>query len=636
MEQQDLTKEELLKEIAELRRRVTLLETSADNLKLVEKALEKSETKFKTLTEKSVVGVYVVQHGLFRYVNPKLADIFGYSVEEMIDGIPVMTVVFEADRRLLDGNLKMRLSGQVDSMNYTFRGVRKDGALIYVEVHGSRMDYQGAPAVIGSLVDITQRNMVEEAMKKEKKRFQLLCENVPFGVVMIGKDGNFEYRNPKFVELFGAEAKEPTFARPLCAGSETDSKDAVKADCFAGFADDSPEPCTQKAQCADGTEKIIHFKPVQLDNCGLLLTCEDITSRVTSEQALRESERRYKTLVEEINDGYFVVENQFITFANEAFCRMHGAALNDVLGSPFFSFVAPECRDLLLGSYLGSLESRTMTGQIQYDRIGAPQGHAATEVKARIVDLGNGPVIIGICRDISERVNMEAKIRENEQMAYVGSLSASLSHELRNPLSSIKMNLQILSRKLDLDGFDRRRLEITVHEVSRLESILRQLLDVARPLTITKTPVNLSILAGGCVELLESKAHEKNLTIIQRYPGNLPDCLLDVGKLEQAIINLLLNAIEATPMDGRITIWTKGSRNKDNKSVELGVRDSGPGIDPKHTPNLFKPFFTSKSHGTGLGLSNVKRIVEAHSGHVEVRSRKGSGAAFVLRLPCRT
>ena len=175
-----------------------------------------------------------------------------------------------------------------------------------------------------------------------------------------------------------------------------------------------------------------------------------------------------------------------------------------------------------------------------------------------------------------------------------------------------------------------------MHEVSRLESILRQLLDVARPLTITKTPVNLSILAGGCVELLESKAHEKNLTIIQRYPGNLPDCLLDVGKLEQAIINLLLNAIEATPMDGRITIWTKGSRNKDNKSVELGVRDSGPGIDPKHTPNLFKPFFTSKSHGTGLGLSNVKRIVEAHSGHVEVRSRKGSGAAFVLRLPCRT
>jgi signal transduction histidine kinase len=84
---------------------------------------------------------------------------------------------------------------------------------------------------------------------------------------------------------------------------------------------------------------------------------------------------------------------------------------------------------------------------------------------------------IGICHDISERVAMESKIKDHERMAYVGNLSASLSHEIRNPLSSIKLNLEILSRKLDLDGYDRRRLEITTHEVSRLETILRQLLD---------------------------------------------------------------------------------------------------------------------------------------------------------------
>lgn len=350
---------------------------------------------------------------------------------------------------------------------------------------------------------------------------------------------------------------------------------------------------------------------------------------------LAESERRYKTLVEEINDGYFVVQNRRITFANQAFCRMHGTGLGEVLGRPFLAFVFPDCRQALVELFAGVLEGRSVSGQMQYSRTGVPQDKAATEVKARVSDLGHGPVIIGICRDISERVAMEAKVREHERMAYVGCLSASLSHEIRNPLSAVKMNLQILERKLDLDGFDRRRLEITGRQVSRLEGILRQLLDIARPLAITKAPVSLSALAAGCVNLLEAKAHEKGVEFHERYPKTLPPIHADAGKVEQALINLLLNAIEATPQGGRITVWTKAGKGED-PYVELGVRDTGHGIDLDETADIFTPFFTSKSHGTGLGLSNVKRIVEAHSGKVAVLSRKGKGATFVLRLPCRS
>ncbi|MBF0508523.1 MAG: PAS domain S-box protein [Deltaproteobacteria bacterium] len=348
---------------------------------------------------------------------------------------------------------------------------------------------------------------------------------------------------------------------------------------------------------------------------------------------LAAGERRYKALVEEINDGYFVLQDQMILFANQAFCRMHGTTLEEALGRPFLSFASPECREPLLDSYLRVLEGRSGGKQIQYIRLGVPQENAATEVKASVVDLGEGPVLIGICRDISERVAMESKVREHERLAYVGHLSASLSHEIRNPLSSIKMNLQILARKLYLGGYDRRRLEIIVHEVSRLEVILHQLLDTARPMTISLAPVNLSVLAEGCVDLLEVKAQEKKITIIERYSKVIPLIQLDAGKLEQAVINLLLNAIEATPEGGRITIWTKAGR-KENRHLELGVRDTGPGIDQDQVANLFTPFYTNKSQGHGLGLSNVKRILDAHSGQVDVLSRKGRGAVFVLRLPC--
>jgi signal transduction histidine kinase len=315
---------------------------------------------------------------------------------------------------------------------------------------------------------------------------------------------------------------------------------------------------------------------------------------------------------------------------------MHGADLEDVIGRPFMDFVAPDCRDRVLKTYHEALACKPMVGQLEYTRYGCAPEEAATEIRSKVIDLGQGPVMIGICRDISARVAMEAKVRDHERMAYVGHLTASLSHEIRNPLSSIKMNLQILSRKLELNGFDQRRLEITVQQVSRLEGTLRQLLDIARPLEIITAPVDLAALARGCVDLLEPKCSEKQLEVVQLHSRRLPLGILDAGKIEQAVINLMLNAIDAAPEDGKITVWTKWRRNEQNRVLELGVRDNGPGIAREHMKHLFTPFYTSKARGTGLGLSNVKRIVEAHSGSVEVRSRKGRGATFLMRLPCVT
>ena len=348
---------------------------------------------------------------------------------------------------------------------------------------------------------------------------------------------------------------------------------------------------------------------------------------------LAESERRYKTLVDEINDGYFMLQGERIIFANQAFCQMHGAALEGVLGKAFSSFVAPDFRAQVMGALWDSLARRSEGGQLEYERAGCPAPQAATEIKYRVVDLGQGPVTIGVCRDISQRVAMEATIREHERMAYVGHVAASLSHEIRNPLSTCTLNMLVLNQKLDLDGFDRRRLEITVRELTRLEDILRQLLDLARPLSLNRRPVHLPQVVRDCLDLLASKMKAQGIRAKQHHAGGLPPLEVDPDKIEQALLNLLLNAIESVEQGGRITVWTRPVSDDQGKWAELGVHDNGPGIDPEVKENLFAPFATNKARGTGLGLSNVKRVLEAHGGRVLVKSRLGLGATFMLRLP---
>ena len=207
----------------------------------------------------------------------------------------------------------------------------------------------------------------------------------------------------------------------------------------------------------------------------------DLERKVAEDRReLASSERRYKTLVEEINDGYFSVSGGRIAFANQAFLLMHQATPEQVLSQPFLHFVAPRDRQRMERIYRSTLAGRPMSSAIEYMRLDMAGAERPTEIRAKLVDLGEGQLLIGICQDITSRLKMEQKVREHEHLAYVGHLAASLSHEIRNPLSTINLNLQALCRKPYFQEVDRERLAMASSEVVRLEGILRQLLDLAQ------------------------------------------------------------------------------------------------------------------------------------------------------------
>jgi PAS domain S-box-containing protein len=348
--------------------------------------------------------------------------------------------------------------------------------------------------------------------------------------------------------------------------------------------------------------------------------------------ALKESELKYKLLVEEINDGYVVVQDKRVVFANPAFCKMHGYRLSEVLGQDFSVFIDPENRERVVALYERSLTRQVAPPTFEYLRLTRRGQSYPTEILAKTTIYDNKPSSLGICRDITDRVQMEQKVRESERMAYIGQIATSLSHEIRNPLSSVQMNLQILKKNPNIQGNDQRRIDISVQEVKRLEHILKELLDFAKPIQLHLRSESLSRIISASMELLEMKFRDQNVAVEVHLDPLVPAVYADREKLGQALINLLLNALEASTSGDRVIIECQTLFHGDQR-IQIDISDEGCGLPEVGPEEIFKPFFTTKSKGTGLGLSNVRRIVEAHKGTIRAENRNPRGAVFTILLP---
>ena len=227
----------------------------------------------------------------------------------------------------------------------------------------------------------------------------------------------------------------------------------------------------------------------------------------------------------------------------------------------------------------------------------------------------------------------ERKVMESRRMAAIGELSANIAHEIRNPLSAIKTNIQILSRNLNLQGFDKRRLEIASGEILRLDRILEDTLDFATPVKLNRVDHDVREVIDKCILLLGDKIEEAGIRMVKKMAGSLPSLAMDYEKMQQAILNLIINAIDAMPGGGTLEVITGFSMRLGQKAIRVEIKDSGYGIPPLNMEKIFDPFFSTKTKGAGLGLPSVKKIIEAHHGRIQVISRPRKGVRIRLLFP---
>jgi len=350
---------------------------------------------------------------------------------------------------------------------------------------------------------------------------------------------------------------------------------------------------------------------------------------------LAESESKYRLLVEGINDGYFVNQNGRIVFANQAFCDLHGYTIEEMMEKAYTDIVAEKSVAGVRRLYERRASGEDSKDQYIYLRLHKNGQALPTENKVKRIFYQGAYAIAGICRDITERMKTEKRVREAERFAHIGKLTTSLAHEIRNPLCSVKLNSQILLKNTGFKGYDKRRMEIVVHEISRLERILDGMLDFAKPLELRLQPGSIKETIDSCVRSMEARIREKEIRVRRRYSNHrLGPLLFDGERIEQALINVLINSIDAVDKGGTIRIATRVLA-ENGRSLMVEISDDGGGIASEDLPYVFDPFFSSKKKGTGLGLVNVKKIVEAHGGRAEAASRKPRGTVLRLIFPLK-
>ncbi len=502
-----------------------------------EQALKESENKFKTLTEKSMVGVYLIQDGRFRYVNPVLSKLLGYTQDELLALSPEDVIVPE-DWPLVRENLRRRIDGEIASLSYAFRGRKKSGEILHVEVFGTRIEYLGRPAVLGTLLDLTERRREQEALRESEELYRTLVDNAPIGIAVY-RDNKLLFANRQMLSIGGLKDQSSIIGRDVLDFVHPDSREQAAARLREISKSGRPlPPADIKMQVPGG--KIFNMEvlsiPISYQGKDCIMSLfEDVTARKQAESELRNA------------------------------------------------------HDLLLEANSG-LERRV------------------EERTTQLADLN----------------------KELEAFSY------SAAHDMKAPLRRINIFADLLEKEAAPELREEHRATIrmihksVLHMTSLVEGLLT--LSTAGRRQLDMAGVVLSEILGEVLADIKSENPDRE---IEWRTEALPQVKCDRAMIKQVFINLLSNAVKYTSSRPKAQIGISASREGGFHVIR--VRDNGVGFPPQYREKVFDVF--QRLHkaedfsGTGIGLSIAKRIIARHGGRIWAEGEPGKGASFWFSLP---
>ncbi len=650
--------------------------------------VRESESKFRALAENAVPGIFIVDSEKVLYANPSCEQIFGYSREELA-WVDPWSLVHNDSRELVRSRNRSRLQGEVPPARYEFRVFTKAGEVRWLDLSASAIQFEGRPAVVATAVDITERKRAEElqsalyriaesASSSEDLQDCFRTIHKIVGELMFAGNFYIAFYHPeqKAISFPYAVDEVDTFADPetllplrhglteyvlrtgqpllappdvfeeICRQGEAESIGAPSIDWLGvplkkgseTFGVLVVQSYTEKTRYTEKEKDILTFVSQQISNA--------IVEK-RSQQALRESEGRYRSLVQSAVHGIFrcSADGKFLS-ANPAMVAMLGYASEDeLLGIRVPGDLWHDPADLArqMAEHGGS--SLVENVDIAFKK---KDGHPVTvRVNGRIeLDAKGAPFRFeGIAEDVTERRQLEQQLRQAQKMDAVGRLAGGVAHDFNNLLTVIKGYSEMILGDLPLADPLRNEVEEIKRAADRAASLTRQLLAFSRQQVLAPKVLDLNSVVTNMDRMLRRLLGE-DIELSTLTANELGSIKADPGQVEQVIMNLAVNARDAMPKGGMLTIETANVELDETylreylslpagSYVQLAVSDTGIGMTAEVRSRIFEPFYTTKElgKGTGLGLSTVYGIVKQSGGDIWVYSEPGVGTTFKVFFP---
>ncbi len=644
-----------LVERTELEKRIQELEKSLHQAGEELRILSAQNALYRSLIERSLSGIYLIRESAYVFANPTYCEIVGLPWEELRGRDP-LEVVHPEDRHLAGERLRERLAGKEPPAEYELRIQRADGALRYVWLRAWRVNHEGEPAVLGNLVDITPLRQREMALRDSEEKFRTAFMNASVGMTLVSPDGSYQEVNPAMAsilgyepgELVGKEVAQTTHPEDLEARTRF-LEDLTSGRVASGVQD-------SRMIRKDGSRVWVRVSAsLQRDPLGeplrFISLVQDITAQKMAEEALRESEERYRSLVELLPEGVWVQREGIILYANPAMLRLLGAnSPQDLVGRSIYEFVHPDS--------LSSVRERTeqimregATVPLKEQRYIALDGSVLdVETSATVVPFAGQRAVLAVYRDIRQRKRQEEERRKLEErflqaqkMEAVGILAGGIAHDFNNLLMAIQGNVSLMHLELPEAHPHRERLQAIQESVRSGAELARQLLGFARGNKYQARPMDMNRLLEETSTMFGRT--RKDIVIHKRFQTGIWSVEADRSPMEQVLMNIFVNAADAMPQGGELFLdtenvlleeeYVKPFSGRPGPYVRVSITDTGKGMDEETRSHVFEPFFTTKAmgRGTGLGLATVYGIVKGHKGLITVYSSPGQGTTFHIYLP---
>ncbi|GIN66194.1 PAS domain S-box protein [Bacillus sonorensis] len=472
--------------------------------------------------------------------------------------------------------------------------------------------------------DITEKRSMEKQLFKSEERFREVFENAMDAIIIMNNDGRIVKANQSACKIFELPMDELLHKKMWDFIDKSDKR-------YLSIQEQYNEKGEIRAELlfrmANGQYKELEFtsKRIMFDSQDLTIL-RNVSDRKQMEKELRESELKFRKVFDGSMDGIVLFNNQYeIIDANPL--------AGKIFSLPLERLKTANLLDVISGYQIENAASPAKT--ISFEEMDNDIPFLLTDQK-RILEFSFKRNIIqnmnlAMFRDVTERKELEERLRKSDTLHVVGELAAGIAHEIRNPMTALKGFIQLLKGSIQ-EGDHSLYFNVITSELKRIESIITEFLILAKPQAIMYEKKDVVRIMQDTMDLLHAQANLDNVQMHLDCEGQIPLIYCEPNQLKQVFINILKNAIEVMPDGGNVYVTIKP---KDDDHIIVSLTDEGIGMTEDKLKRLGEPFYTTKERGTGLGLMVSYKIIEEHNGKIEVESEEGKGTTFHLTLPIR-